>query len=368
LTLSGWLETLGTVAPASWVWDVTVVLVAAAVVDFSLRRLLTRVHARLERTTNPWDDALLVALRNPLGLFVWVIALSVSMQIADQGLQQGVAVYLPRLREVGVIACVGWFLLRWIRELAGALADQREAGRTELDLTTIMALRKLGTTVVVLLVAVVTLETLGFDLPAVVTVGGVGGVAAGFASRDVVANFFGGLMIYVTHPFGVGDWIRSPDRDIEGTVEDIGWYQTRIRTFSSRPLYVPNSIFAGIALENPSRMTHRRIYETIGVRYDDFAQVARIVDDCRKMLAEHPEIESGEKLLMVNFDAFSESSLDFFVYTFTKTTDWATYHRVKQDVLLRIGEIVESHGAEIAFPTRTLHVPELGSRATAEKA
>jgi MscS family membrane protein len=365
--LSSWLQTLGIQAPPSWVWDVTIVLFVAALVDFSLRRILSRLQAQLERTKNPWDDALLVAVRSPLGLFVWVIAFSVSMQIADQGLQQGLAVYLPRLREIGVIACVGWFLLRWIREVAAALVEQREAGRSELDLTTILALRKLGTTVVVLLVAVVTLETLGFDLTAVVTVGGVGGVAAGFASRDVIANFFGGLMIYVTHPFGVGDWIRSPDRDIEGTVEDIGWYQTRIRTFSSRPLYVPNSIFTGIALENPSRMSHRRIYETIGVRYDDLAQVARIVEDARKMLADHPDIESEEKILMVNFDAFSESSLDFFVYTFTKTTDWATYHQVKQDVLLRLGEIVERHGAEIAFPTRTLHVPEVAARLSASK-
>jgi MscS family membrane protein len=71
-------------------------------------------------------------------------------------------------------------------------------------------------------------------------------------------------MIYLDRPFAVGDWIRSPDRDIEGTVEDIGWRLTRIRTFDSRPLYVPNSAFTSIAVENPSRMEHRRIYETIG--------------------------------------------------------------------------------------------------------
>jgi MscS family membrane protein len=337
--------------------DVLIFLSSAAAIDFFLRRLLGRLKARLEKTSNPWDDTLIDAVRGPLILVIWVLAVSVSLQIADQGAERGVATFVPNLRAVGVIGCLAWFLLRWIAGLAEILTERQTIGETQLDLTTIMALRKLSTTVVVLLSSVVTLESLGFDLTAIVTVGGIGGVAAGFASRDVVANFFGGFMIYVTHPFGVGDWVRSPDRNIEGTIEDIGWYQTRIRTFTSRPLYVPNSIFTGIALENPSRMTNRRIYETIGLRYDDFAQLRGIIDDVRAMLAEHPDIESDQKILMVNFELFGESSINFFIYAFTKTKDWATYHKVKEDVLIQVGQIIEGHGAEIAFPTQTLHVP-----------
>ena len=81
-----------------------------------------------------------------------------------------------------------------------------------------------------------------------------GGIAVGFAARDLLANFLGGLSIFMDRPFAVGDWIRSPDREIEGTVEDVGWRVTRIRTFDQRPLYVPNSVFSTVALENPSRL------------------------------------------------------------------------------------------------------------------
>ena len=88
----------------------------------------------------------------------------------------------------------------------------------------------------------------------------------------------------------VGDWIRSPDRDIEGTVEHIGWRLTRIRTFDKRPLYVPNSTFLSVALENPSRMTHRRIYETIGVRYDDAGKVPGIIQQVEAMLRSTPKL------------------------------------------------------------------------------
>ena len=101
------------------------------------------------------------------------------------------------------------------------------------------------------------------------TFGGVGGLIVGLAAKDLLSNFFGGMMIYFDRPFKVGDWIRSPDRQIEGTVERIGWRMTIIRTFDKRPLYVPNSVFSSIVVENPSRMLNRRINETFGLRYQD---------------------------------------------------------------------------------------------------
>jgi len=191
----------------------------------------------------------------------------------------------------------------------------------------------------------------------VLAFGGVGGIAIGFAARDLLANFFGGLMIYLDRPFSVGDWVRSPDREIEGTIERIGWRLTVIRTFDKRPLYVPNSVFANIAVENPSRMTHRRIYETFGIRYEDIQQMSAITTDVEAMLKVHSAIDATQTL-MVNFVACTPSSVDFFVYTFTKTTVWTEFHVIKQDVLLKIADIIAQHGAEMAFPTSTVHVPD----------
>jgi MscS family membrane protein len=164
-------------------------------------------------------------------------------------------------------------------------------------------------------------------------------------------------MIYLDRPFAVGDWIRSPDRDIEGSVEHIGWRLTRIRTFDLRPLYVPNSTFTSIAVENPSRMTHRRISETIGIRHDDAGKMRSIVNDVKQMLMTHPDINQ-EQSVAVNFSQFAASSLDFFIYAFTRTKEWARYNEVKQDVLLKVLDIVESHDARIALPSSTVHVPK----------
>ena len=95
------------------------------------------------------------------------------------------------------------------------------------------------------------------------------------------------------------------------------------------PLYVPNSVFTSIAVENPSRMRNRRIYETLGVRYSDAAVLPNIVGNVKKMLQEHPEIDANQTLI-VNLNVLGPSSLDFFVYTFTKTTDWIKFHEIKR--------------------------------------
>jgi len=160
-------------------------------------------------------------------------------------------------------------------------------------------------------------------------------------------------MMYLDRPFTVGEWIRSNDKNIEGTVENIGWRQTRIRTFDQRPLYVPNATFAQISVENPSRMLNRRIYETIGVRYEDAARLPEIINRVRAMLEDHADIDLG-KTLIVNFNTYNASSLDFFVYTFTKTTNWVEYHKIKQDVLLKILNIIHELGGDVAFPTTTI--------------
>ena len=107
-------------------------------------------------------------------------------------------------------------------------------------------------------------------------------------------------------------------------------------------------------------MSHRRIYETIGLRYDDFALIAAVTQDIRAMLVNHPEIDATQTVI-VNFSAFGASSLDLMVYAFAKTTQWVKYQEVKQDVLIKVGEIILQHGARIALPTRTVRLQESGA-------
>ena len=331
-----------------WILHIFIIVFVALLIDYIQKRVLTRLQNKLENTKTAWDDALIHAVRRPLSLFIWALGLSLALDVLNVS-------FSSVIREIGVITSVAWTAVRFIKFAEENILHQQKVKGKPIDRSTADAISQLLRVTVIITSFLVALQTLGFNISAILAFGGIGGIAIGFAAKDLLANFFGGLMIYLDRPFAIGDWIRSPDKEIEGTVEKIGWRLTVIRTFDKRPLYIPNSIFASIAVENPSRMTNRRIYETIGVRYDDATILPTIVNEVREMLVSHDEIDTSNTL-MVNFNKFSESSLDFFVYTFTKTTDWQHYHNVKQDVLFKINEIVAKHNAEMAYPTSTINL------------
>lgn len=198
-------------------------------------------------------------------------------------------------------------------------------------------------------------EHFGMSLSGLMTFGGLGGIAIGMASKDVMSNLFSGVMLYFDRPFNIGDWVRSPDRNIEGTVVEIGWRITKIMTFDHRPLYIPNSVFSSISVENPGRMTNRRIETELGLRYEDSDKVGVIVEDIRTMLQQNDKIDTKQTLL-VYFNQFADSSLNIMVYCFTKTTVWAEWLDAQQEVYLKMIDIVHQHGADFAFPSQTVYI------------
>ena len=319
--------------------------------SYFVRRFIRTLKTRAEKTQSQWDDTFFAALQGPARTLVWVVGLTLALERASVGLDIE-AVFAP-LRSALVIATLTWALIRFVDRVQRRMMHDPKTD--DLDLTTVEAIGRLIRITVLITSGLIILQTLGFSVSGVLAFGGLGGIAVGFAAKDLLSNFFGGLMIFLDRPFGVGDWIRSPDRDIEGTVESLGWRLTTIRTFDKRPLYVPNATFLSVAVENPSRMSHRRIYETIGVRYDDADQIQVVVERVKKMLEQHPDIDSSQTL-MVNFNQFGPSSLDFFIYCFTNTTVWTEYHMVKEDVLLKTYDLITELGAEVAFPTQTLHL------------
>lgn len=322
------------------------------VARFTLYRLL-RVAARSQSYA---DDVITYAAMKPVPAAIWLLGLCYMGKTYARAHQLDEWLELiAQLRSLGLILLFGWFFWLMVSEFRQQIMVRSTRSETEVDQTTVDALCKLGHLVIFLVTLLTLLQTMGVSISGLLAAGGISGIAIGFAAKDILANFFGGLTIYLDRPFSVGDWIRSPDKDIEGTVEMISWRHTRIRRFNKNPIYVPNMLFTTITVENPSRMSHRRIRETVGIRYDDIARVPAIVSAIRDMLQHHPDIDS-EQTLIVNFDTFSTSSLNILIYTFTKTRVWTEYHYVKEDVLLKVAEIITAHGAKLALPTHTLHM------------
>ncbi len=339
----------------AWIIQVFLLVFLALLLDWFQKRTLVRLMVQADKTRMAWDNAVLEAAGKPLTVLIWLLGITLAADIVKGETGAVIFKVVAPVREVGVIALIAWFLARFVKRAETHFVRLRQEAGAPVDRTTADAIAKLIRISILITAFLVILQALGYSISGVLAFGGVSGIVAGLAAKDLLANFFGGLMIYLDRPFEVGDWIRSPDKEIEGMVEEIGWRLTRIRTFDKRPLYVPNSVFASIAVENPQRMSNRRIYETIGIRYDDADKMAAITRDVKQMLCAHPEIDTKQTMI-VNFVKFAPSSLDFFVYTFTKTTEWIRFHEIKEDVMLKVIAIIEQHGAECAFPTSTIHI------------
>ncbi len=342
----------------AWIFEIfivmTVAMLLAYVINLGVKKLII---PRVEKSKNFWDESFVKALNKPLSVLIWLVGLGVALEIANyNGKYTEVFSILAPMKSLGIIAVMTWFVMRFINEVEKNIITH-DHGDKAIDTTTVYAVGKIVKASAIITAILVALQTLGIGISGVLAFGGIGGAAIAFSAKDLLANFFGGLIIYLDRPFAVGDWIRSPDRQIEGTVEYIGWRLCRIRTFDKRPLYVPNSIFNTISIENPSRMTNRRIKTNIGLRYEDAGKLATILSDIENMLRNHSEIDTSQTL-MVNLVEFGPSSLDFMVYTFTKTTKWVKFQAIQQDVFLKIIEIILNHGAECAFPNMTMHIPD----------
>ncbi|SFN04973.1 MscS family membrane protein [Izhakiella capsodis] len=254
------------------------------------------------------------------------------------------------------IICISLIAITFISK-AFLFIDRMESKqvRNGSDITNSKILARGLKIILVIIIVLLYGKHFGMSLSGLLTFGGIGGLAIGMACKDILSNFFSGIVLYFERPFKIGDWICSPDRNIEGTVKEIGWRTTKIITFDMRPLYVPNSLFTSISVENPGRMSNRRIKTTIGLRYEDADKVGDIAEEIRNFLKKHSDIDQG-KTILVYFNGFGESSLNIMIYCFTKTKLWEEWLKVQQSIFLAIIDMVKKHHADFAFPSRTLYI------------
>jgi len=331
------------------------IILATLSAHFFASRALNRAAALAAHTDNLWDDAIIAAARKPLPMLIWLSGLAFVLHLVHKQTGEQLLEYLAPARNLGFIICIAWFLFKLIRELADNVIAKRLQNGAGADRTTVDGLSKISRIAVFVVSILMVMQTLGFSVSGVLAFGGVGGIAVGFAAKDLLANLFGGLMVHLDRPFNIGDKIRSPDKQIEGQVEHIGWRQTSLRGANMAMLYVPNALFTSIIVENVTRMSHKRIQETIALRYQDLSKVSAIIDDIKAMLNAHPNIDTSENLL-VAFNQLADSSANIALLANTRSTSLLEYHQVKQDILFKVADIVAAHGADFAFPTHTLHI------------
>ena len=351
------------------------IVIGSTAVASLLLALLMGYLKRKKKTGATMFQSILLGIGRPLRAFIYLFGLwaAVTVLMGMEVKKLAEASYIGTALAILVLFSATWTLKRIADESRTFVKAQR--ARTDGgydDFSAIEAIHVGSLALIYLSAGLILLGIVGVPPSALAglgVAGGLGAYALTMANQILISNIFAGFVLYFDRPFGPGDWIITDNGRIEGTVVRIGLRLTMITGFDQRPIYVPNSTFNSTATTNASRMNNRRIKQFIGVRYDDFSKLETIMSDIRTYLGEHPQIDQNRTTLvnLVNGSTnmgstiegcFGSSSINFQVYTFTKITNWVRFQNVQDEIMLRIGQIVLDNGAEIAFPTTTLELPD----------
>lgn len=345
------------------------VIAAVIIINLLIRFIFYFICKKLFKSSEI-IDIIYKAISKPIRMISWIIGIWCLIFILElrTDLKFKYIVYINKLFQILIWICIASAFIRIARNYRNHFITKRH--RTDGgydDFSMVHSFYKVIEILIFIIIIISILSVFNIPLTGFLAIGGISGAALAFANQNLIANIFSGIAIYFDRPFSIGDWIYTIDGKIEGTVEKIGLRLTKIRGFDKRPIFVPNSAFNTSSTVNASRMTHRRIKQYIGVRYQDMNLVRQIIKDIKKMLSEHPEIDQ-RMIQLVNLvngstnmgssieGCFGSSSINIQIYTFTKTTNWVKFQAVQDDVMLQIGEIIINNGAEFAFPSRSLFV------------
>ncbi|WP_231505612.1 mechanosensitive ion channel family protein [Bacillus sp. EB01] len=306
-----------------------------------------------KKTPTEFLTQICLSFEKPLSWAFIIVGLYVSMDYFPF-IEQHNELFLKFLRSM-VIVLITWGFFNLSSPTTGILISLNQRMNNRIDL---ILLPFLSRTIRVILVAI-SISIIGqefdYDVNGLVAGLGLGGLAFALAAKEAVGNIIGGVVIVTEKPFSIGDWIYTPS--VEGTVEDINFRSTKVRTFSQALVTVPNATLANEAITNWSRMGKRRVNFNLGLNYlTNKDQIQKVVKKIDQLLNNRDDIHPDT--IMVAFDHYGDSGLDILIYFFTTTTDWGEHVKIKHEVNLAIMGILEEEGVAVAFPTRTIYVSQ----------
>lgn len=353
-----WLE--------NWQWIALGLLAILGVIVERLVRFVITVWIRrlLGARRDLLDPGLVLKFERPVGIvsmgLVWLVLVPpLDLPAAALG------ILLVAIRVV--LAAGGiWAGYRLIDLVAGFFASLASETESKLDDLLVPMIRRALKVVLVAFGLVFIAQNLNVNVTSLLTGLGLGGLAVALAAKDTLENVFGSVTVLADRPFQIGDWVVMDD-GIEGTVVDVGFRSTRIRTFYDSVITVPNSRLIAASVDNLGCRRYRRIKTHLGVEYSTPPdKIEAFCEAIRELIRTHPY--TRKDYYNVYFHEYGDSSLKILVYLFVETPDWSTELRERHRIFVDILRIAERLGVGFAFPTQTLHlasVPDgaLGVRA-----
>lgn len=334
------------------IWWQLAVALAIVLLSLMIRNIFTRLIFGIvlkvtRKTKTGVDSAVVLAFESPLKFLILVIGFYLAL--AYLPLPGSMDPVLLNLLRSAIIITIAWGFYNMV----GGNIFREIGDRLELEEVITDFITKIMRFIVIALAITIIAQEWNYDVSGFLAGLGLGGLAFALAAKDTVANMFGGIIIILDKPFNVGDWILTPS--VEGTVEEMTFRSTKVRTFAHALVTVPNAVIANEAITNWTRMEKRRVSFHLGVTYSTPREKIQVcVQRIKDLLENHPEVHPGT--IFVRFDNFSDSSLDIFIYYFTKSIIWGEFMQIKEGINYKIMEILEDEGVSVAFPSRSLYI------------
>lgn len=334
-----------------WIYRILIGVFLLICFELILPFILKIIKRKIHPPKYDWKAKLREIFYRPIQILIWIVAIwFIVISLAEHFKFTNILEPINKTKNIAIIIDIAWIFIRWKKEIQKEIIVRSEG---KIDKTSIEFLGKILSVFIIFIALLLILQKLGINVMPLIAFGGVGAAAFAFAAKDVLANFFGGLMLYITRPFVNNDLVEIPSLNILGNIEHIGWYSTCVRELEKVPVYIPNSIFSNAIIKNSSRRTHRRIEETIKIRYVDFSKITYITDEIKKNLSNNKDIDNSFSPL-VYFTTYSDYSLDIMLKVYTKTTEFQDFLRVKEEVLLNIKTILDNAKADFPYPVTSI--------------
>ncbi|NRA74034.1 MAG: mechanosensitive ion channel family protein [Rickettsiales bacterium] len=246
-----------------------------------------------------------------------------------------------------LVITIFWFFISYIVTYEKTLKKNKQQTIAGFNKKAIGILVKIVKFLVFFITAMFIMDILGIDIRGILTFTGIGGAAIGFASKDFIANFFGSVIVFLDKPFSIGDWVKLSNGK-EGKVEHIGWRTTKIRTHQTSCIYISNSFFSNMVVENYSRITHRNINKTIELKSVDVKKITNILEKIRESLVKHSSIDSNKEIDCF-ISEFKESSVKCKINAFTTATKKFEFLQLEQQIMFELAKIINKHKLQMTI-------------------
>lgn len=334
-----------------WIALLTLVLVASILSWLLTVAIVWLLRPLVSRTATSFDDKLLDGLAGPIRLVVAIPMYRATL--LPLGLNLEVLGVVSRALSALFVVAATWLLVRTVDALSAQIEEYLRERDEETATAVIPPGRKAVKGLIFVIAFVAILDSFGVSVTALVAGLGVGGIAVALAAQKTVENLFGGVTLYGDRPVRVGDFCKFGDK--VGTVEEIGIRSTRVRTLDRTLVTIPNAEFSNLQLENYAERDRMRLYTMIGVRYETTPdQIRYILVEVRKLLYSHERV--APEPARIRFVGFGAYSLDFEIFAYVETCDWNEFLGIREDIYLRIMEIIAASGTGFAFPSQTLYL------------